>query len=254
MLMKIAAAAIEAGAIILKAHGSPVHQKEGHFNFVTDTDVAVQSFLRKALTDILPEAKFFSEEQENEPLTEDYTFVVDPIDGTLNFMRNRRASAVSIGLLKDKMPVMGVIYNPYEDELFTAEKGKGAFCNGRPIHVSQTPFENAMVAMGTAPYDQDLAAQSMAFAREFLLHAGDIRRVGAAAIDLSDVACGRADVYFELRIRPWDAAAGSLLVTEAGGRFYSLGHEKPYYDDASGVLAVSPACDAGARAILQEVL
>ncbi|MBQ9197958.1 MAG: inositol monophosphatase [Clostridia bacterium] len=254
MLNAIADAAREAGAIVLRAHDAAVHQKEGHFNFVTDADVAVQNYLKTALLQALPEARFFSEEQENEPLTDAPTFVVDPIDGTLNFMRNRRASAVSIGLLKNKAPVMAAVYNPYADEMFTAEQGKGAFCNGKPIHVSASLPENALVAMGTSPYDPELAAKSMAFARDFLLRAGDIRRVGAAALDLADVACGRADVYYELRIRPWDAAAGSLLVTEAGGRFYSLGHAQPYYDDASGVLAVTPACDAMAREILAEVL
>ena len=97
MMQRIAEIAKEAGALILKAHDSAIHQKEGHFNFVTDTDVAVQGFLKKALLSVCPGAAFFSEEQENEPLTERMTFVVDPIDGTLNFMRNRRASAVSIG-------------------------------------------------------------------------------------------------------------------------------------------------------------
>lgn len=252
LLDQIASAAREAGRVILSARGSAAHQKEGHFNFVTDADVKVQALLKDALTQILPEAKFFSEEQENEPLTFAPTFVVDPIDGTLNFMRGRNASAVSIGLLENKRPRCAVVYNPYADEMFTAEAGRGAHVNGRAIHVSDTPFDRALVSLGTSPYDADLARKTMRCATAFLLRAGDIRRGGSAALDLCDVACGRADVFFELRLRPWDVAAGALLVTEAGGRFISLGRDEPYFDGPCGILAANPLCAGAALNILEE--
>ena len=254
MLQAISDLARQAGEMILRAHQAPVHQKEGHFNYVTDTDVAVQRFLRRELLALCPQAAFLGEEEESAGLTNAPTFVVDPIDGTINFMRNRRQSAVSIGLLADKRPVLGVIYQPYADELFTAEKGKGAFCNGQAVHASATPLEQAVVAFGTAPYDAELAEKSMAAARAFLLRAGDLRRTGSAAVELCDVACGRADVFFELRLRPWDVAAGSLIVAEAGGGFFSLGKEAPYYDGPCGVLAVNAPCREAARAILEAVL
>jgi len=254
MLDQIAAIVREAGKLILKARASAVHYKEGHFNFVTDTDVAVQAFLKRELLRVLPEAGFFSEEQENEPLTDRATFVVDPIDGTVNFTRNRSMSAISIGLMEKKRPVMGVVCNPYADEIVTAEKGRGAYLNGSPIRVSRTPFDQALVVFGTAPYDAELAARSMRCAQAFLLRAGDIRRSGSAAIDLADVACGRADLFFELRLRPWDVAAGSLLVQEAGGNFYSLGHDRPYYDDACGILAANPRCSGKAMDIVSRIL
>lgn len=250
MLLKIVAAAKEAGAIILKTHDAAVHQKEGHCNFVTDADVAVQNYLKKALADILPQARFFCEEQENEPLTDDYTFVIDPIDGTMNFMRGRQASAVSIGLLKNKTPVLAVIYNPFTDEVYTAEKGRGAYRNGEQMRVSKTPFHNAVVAVGTAPYDLNLAEKSMGYALQFLIHGGDLRRVGAASLDLADIACGRCDVFFELQLQPWDVAAGALLVTEAGGRFISLGHDQPYFEGPCGILACNALCEPSARQIL----
>ena len=253
MLDAIAAVAREAGRRMLAFRDAAIHQKEGHFNFVTDADVAVQRFLQMELLGLLPGARFFAEEQDNAPLTEAPTFVVDPIDGTLNFMRHRGASAVSIALLEDKRPVLGVIHNPYADETFTAKRGGGAFLNGRPLRVSQTPFENALVSFGTAPYDAVLARYTMAAAHRFLLSAGDLRRTGSAAIDLCDVACGRSDLFFELRLRPWDVAAGSLLVTEAGGRFVSLGHAAPYFDDACGILASNVPCVDQALKILQEV-
>ena len=121
MLNRISDAVREAGRILLARRDAAIHQKDGHFNFVTDADVAVQSFLRDALLSLLPGSRFFAEEQENEPLTDAPTFVVDPIDGTLNFMRRRGCSAVSVALLEKKQPVFGVILNPYADELFTAE-------------------------------------------------------------------------------------------------------------------------------------
>lgn len=254
MLKQIAAAAREAGRIILKSHDAAVHQKEGHFNFVTDADMAVQQYLKQALLKILPGARFFSEEQQNEPLTDAPTFVVDPIDGTLNFMRGRRTSAVSIGLLENKTPALAVILNPYTDELFSAEKGRGAFLNGQRIHVSDTPFENAMVSLGTSPYDAELAEKTMRCAAVFLRQAGDIRRSGSAALDLCDVASGRSDLFFELRLRPWDVAAGALLVSEAGGRFFSLGHDRPYFDDACGILASNLPCADKAMETLSSVL
>ena len=251
MLTQITNLAREAGRMMLKYRDAAIHQKEGHFNFVTDADVAVQAFLKKELLSLLPGSRFFAEEQENAPLTDAPTFVVDPIDGTLNFMRCRNLSAVSIGLLEKKRPVLGVIYNPYADEMFSAEAGKGAHLNGRAIHASQTPFENAMVCFGTSPYDADLVNRSIGAARQFLLQAGDLRRSGSAAIDLCDIACGRADIFFELRLRPWDVAAGSLIVEEAGGVFVSLGHDRPYYDDACGILACNQLCEAKAREILE---
>ena len=251
MLNQIIAIAREAGKIMLSFHNAATHRKEGHYNFVTDADVAVQQYLQKQLTALLPDSRFFAEEKDNEPLTGDLTFVVDPIDGTTNFMRGRNASAVSVALLKNKTPVFGAVYNPYADEMFSAEAGKGAFLNGQKIHVSAFGFENALVTMGTSPYDSTLAKRTLRAAETFLLEAGDLRRTGSAALDLCDVASGRTDIFFELVLQPWDVAAGSLLVKEAGGRFISLGHEAPYYDGPSGILAANPLCVDKALSVLK---
>lgn len=251
MLQSVMDIARRAGELIRKGAEAAVHQKEGHFNFVTDTDVAVQEYIRNALQTLLPGSRFFAEEQDNEPLSDAPTFVVDPIDGTINFMRGRGVSAVSIALMENKRPVLGVIYDPYRDELFHAQNGRGAYLNGRPIHVSEIPFEKAVTAFGTSPYDAELAEKGLAYARRFLLEAGDLRRCGAASLDLCDVACGRADIFFELRLRPWDVAAGSLLVTEAGGRFYSIGHDAPYYEGSCGVMACNQRCAEDALRIME---
>ena len=240
-----------AGQMMLDAQNAAIHQKEGHFNFVTDTDVAVQEFLKKELSRLAPDAFFFSEEQENAALTASPTFVIDPIDGTINFMRNRRQSAISIAYLVDKQPVLAAVYNPYANEMFTAEKDKGAFLNGKPIHVSDTSFEKCVTAFGTSPYDAELAKQTMTCALDFLLHGGDLRRTGSACVDLCDVACGRADLFFELRLRPWDVAAGSLIVQEAGGFYQSIGHPVPFYDDACGMICGNQKCKDDALRILK---
>ena len=254
MIQKIQQIAREAGAMMLQFKNAATHQKEGHYNFVTDADVKVQNFLEKALLPLVPGSCFFGEEQENDPLTDAPTFVVDPIDGTNNFMRHRNFSAVSIALLINKQPQLGVVYNPYADEMFSAEKGKGAYLNGKRIFVAETAFENAIVSYGTSPYDAELARRTMKLAEQFLLKAGDLRRSGSAALDLSEVACGRSDIMFEMRLRPWDVAAGSLLIQEAGGYFFSMGHDTPYYDDACGVWACTPACYEKAQKLISEVL
>ena len=247
------AIAKEAGAMMRRSHDAASHEKEGHYNFVTDTDVAVQAYLKSALLTLCPGARFYAEEQENEPLTDAPTFVVDPIDGTINYMRLRHMSAVSIGYLEGRQPVMAVVYNPYANELFYARKGRGAFLNGQPIRVSDLLYNMALVELGTSPYDAELAKQTMAAAGRFLSECGDLRRSGSAAIDLCGVACGRADIFFELRLRPWDVAAGALIVEEAGGRFISLGHDAPFFEAACGMLACNAACAADALRVLQEV-
>ncbi len=230
-----------------------VFVKEGHANFVTEGDLRVQQFLFERLETVCPGAAFFAEEQENAQLTEAPTWVIDPIDGTFNYMRGRDCSSVSIALLRGRRPVLGVVYNPYRDELFSAEQGKGAFCNGRPIQVSRQPFSRAMVGFGTAPYRADLARRSMDAACRFLQEAGDLRRTGSAAIDLADVACGRSDVFFELVLSPWDFAAGALLVTEAGGQFGMPQQQALDFGAPACILAASPVCYPRAAEILRTV-
>lgn len=252
MIDRIRRLALEAGEIMKAHRGAAAHIKEGHYNLVTDADIETQAFLQKGLREIMPAARFYAEEQENAPLTDAPTFVVDPIDGTANFYRQRRDTAVSIGYLVNKQPVMGVICRPFDGELFWAVRGEGAFLNGERIHVSGFAPEKAIVAFGTAPYYEELADRTFAIARRLQRECGDVRRTGSAAVDLSDVACGRADIFFELRLCPWDVAAGALLVTEAGGIFGSVGHEKPWFSSPSGVYAANPACLATVRNAIGE--
>ena len=225
LLERISDAVRQTGKIMAAVHGvesepGSIDEKEGSANFVTIHDVRIQNILMEQLHAILPEARFFAEEKENDPLMleEGYTFLIDPIDGTTNFIHGYGISAISVGLLFRGTPVFGVICDPYREELFEARRGLGAFCNGRSIHVSDRPLEKSVFAVGTAPYYKDtLGERTFAMMRGLFEKGADVRRLGSAALDLAAVACGRADGYAELRISPWDYAAGVLLVTEAGG-------------------------------------
>ena len=232
----------KAGDIILNAEAFRVEQKEGHANFVTSVDEEVQRFLIQELQNLLPGSCIIGEEQENEALTAAPTWVIDPLDGTTNFIHNYRFSAISVALLENGEPVIGIVYQPYTQELFRAEKGKGAYLNDQPIHVSNTPINHALVGFGTSPYNVELAEKSMKAALYFLQNAADVRRCGSAALDLAYVAAGRQDIYFELILRPWDYAAGSLLVQEAGGCFAMPTLEKADYGQSAAVLAANHEC------------
>lgn len=221
ILAQITEAMRECARIMLQADRSHagVDEKQGKANLVTKYDKMVQEALQEKLSAILPEAVFVGEEEDiHASIQEGLAFIVDPIDGTNNFIKDYRCSAVSVGVSKDGKPYMGAVYNPYLDEMFTAAAGQGACLNGKEIHVSGEPLENGIVIFGTSPYYEELAEQSFKLAYEYFQKAMDVRRSGSAALDLCNLAAGRAELFFELRLSPWDFAAGSLIVTEAGGK------------------------------------
>ena len=245
----------EAGEKLLAAHRDlAVTEKEGHANFVTNVDQRMQDLLMERLRALCPEAKFIGEEKENERLTDAPTWVVDPIDGTTNFIHDYRCSAISAALLVDRKPLVGCVCHPYLREVYSAERGKGAFLNDRPMRVGSFGLERALVGFGTSPYQAELGAPSLDIALAFLRRAADIRRCGSAAMDLAYVACGRQDVFFELNLKPWDIAAGSLLVTEAGGVFDMPLLPAPDYDTPTTMLAANAACAAPAKELLLSLL
>lgn len=221
VLDKLALEVYECGQIMKEADRSKVkiHAKEGHANFVTTYDRRLQEELQERLQRIVPESVFVGEEEKlHTSIEKGVAFIVDPIDGTTNFIKDYRCSCISVGVLVDGMPGMGIVYQPYLDEMFIAERGKGAYRNGERIHVSDQSLENGVVLFGTAPYYEELSEKSFAMAYDYFRKSLDIRRSGSAAIDLCNIACGRAELYFELLLSPWDYAAGSLIVQEAGGK------------------------------------
>ena len=235
--------AVEAGKLFLERNLTRVISKEGHANYVTDIDCRVQAYLEEALTGLVPGSEFIGEEKENNPLSDRPTWIVDPLDGTTNMIHDYRLSAVSIALCEQKEPVAGLVFQPFTQEMFCAEAGNGAYLNDRPIHVSSTPFSEALVAIGTAPYYEELWETGMAMALDFLHSCADIRRSGSAAMDLAYLACGRHDVFYEMMLKPWDFAAGSLIVREAGGIvMMPLAGAGLDYGLSGGILAASPAC------------
>ena len=246
-LMRIAR---EAGSFFSGRTLSEIDQKEGHANFVTNIDREVEEYLQKALLALVPGSRMIGEEQENDPLTDAPTWIVDPVDGTTNLIHDYRCSAVSIALCESKKPVIGLIWQPYMQEMFYAEAGNGATLNGHPIHVSDRSFDKALIAFGTSPYHTELAERSMRLALAYLHACADVRRSGSAAIDLAWLACGRHDAFFELNLKPWDYAAGSLIVREAGGIFSMPLHSGDVrYDLSTAVLASGAAIAKDAEAV-----
>ena len=225
MLEQIISIVREAGEIVLSARDiwSHTHEKTSAADLVTEYDVAVENFLKEKLPSLVPGSIFFGEEEaENADPSRGWAFIVDPIDGTTNFVRGLRQSAISVGLAHDGVVEYGVVYDPYKDEMFSAQRGGGAFLNGRPIHVSARPIEQGIFGMGTAIYRREYLEPTMRLTEQLFKRSCDFRRLGAAALDLCNVACGRTELFFEYSLCPWDQAAGSLIITEAGGFICTL--------------------------------
>lgn len=235
----------KAGEIILNAKRSDemVEDKEGHANFVTTYDKAVQSFLKEELLKIEPGSSFIGEEGEMGNILEDgLTFIVDPIDGTTNFIKDYKVSAISIGVLKDGEPYVGCVYNPYLGEMFGAQKDLGSFMNGKKLRVSNKPLNEGIVIVGTAPYYEELKQKTFDMAFDYFNKSLDIRRSGSAALDLCNIAAGRAELFFECRLQPWDYAAGYVIVTEAGGTVENMDGGKVDFSKACGIIAHNGLC------------
>ena len=219
MIKKITEIVKEAGKIILSAHNqeNTITAKEGKKNFVTKYDVAVQEFLFRELGKAFPDAQFIGEEGENDFSTDGLRFIIDPIDGTTNFMQDYRCSCISVALCNGNDVIAGVVYNPYTNEIFSAEKGKGAYLNDDRISVSERPLSDGLALFGTSPYHPENTDETFALLRKVFDLSRDIRRSGSAAFDICTVACGRCEVFFEKGLQPWDIAAGTLILKEAGG-------------------------------------
>ena len=205
---------------------------KGKADYVTKVDFTVQEFLKSKLTEKYPDIEFMAEEQKN---NSDAVFrtawILDPVDGTNNLIHGYRHSCVSLGLCHEGNMVFGVVYDPYKEEVFTAVRGQGAFLNGEPIHVSkETTLEDSLINIGTTPYNKKIANENFSFFQSIFENCLDVRRSGSAALDLAYVACGRIDGYVERELKPWDFAAGVLLVEEAGGKVTTYKAEKPKFN------------------------
>lgn len=242
MIHEIIAIVKEAGHIIMNARNiqGAVESKEGRANFVTKYDVEVQQFLYSELARLYPQATFIGEEGDNKELPGEYCFIIDPIDGTTNFIQDCRHSAISVGLMYHGQMAAGVVYNPYLEELFYAVRGTGAYLNDKPLKLSDLPLSEGLVSVGTCPYYREKAEETFALSRKLFDHAMDIRRSGSAALDICYVAASRFVLYFELKLSPWDYAAASLILEEAGGRISVVGGGELPLIRGCAVVAATP--------------
>ncbi len=227
-------------------------EEKGRFDYVTNIDLEIQKTVQKALLSVYPNIDFWSEEGEK-PSGKRTFWLLDPIDGTTNFIHDYHCSVISLALIDQGHPIFGCIYNPYSDEVFTAEAGKGAYLNANLITVTQVSKEKALVSFGTDPYDKHLFGLLTEMLKKIFPEVQDLRRSGSAAFDLAMVACGRTDAFFELILQPWDFAAGYLLVKEAGGIVTTCRGSDLRFDTPVSLLAANPKLHPFLLAKIQEV-
>ena len=220
-LRRLAEVVLASGTIVREAWGRPSHVRhKGSIDLVTETDVAVEACLKRTLAPLAPAAAFMAEESAEDLREPDGDcWIIDPLDGTTNFVHRIPQVATSVALWRGGRVEMGVITLPMLNECFCARRGCGAYLNGEPLHVSSADcLTDALVATGF-PYDvPDNLHTVLGWLAQVVPAAQGVRRIGAAAVDLAYVACGRMDAFYELGLKPWDFAAGWLLVEEAGGR------------------------------------
>jgi len=227
----------DAGRVLLEKFGRiETITKKGDINLVTEADLASEALIIERIRSHFPRHAILAEESGEAIVIgsdSEYKWIIDPLDGTTNYAHGYPCFCVTIALEHNGEIVSGVTYDPTRDELFAAEKGRGATLNGKPIRVSATAeLGNALLVTGF-PYDFKIREKFARHLTEFLLASRGVRRDGSAAIDMAYVACGRFDGFWEEGLNPWDVAAGKLLIEEAGGVV-------SYYDGAKFSIYTPP--------------
>jgi myo-inositol-1(or 4)-monophosphatase len=209
-------------------------------DFVTEVDKAAEAAIIEVLKESFPEHGILAEESGETSGASEYQWIIDPLDGTTNFIHGFPQYAISIALARRGVLEQAVVFDPNRNELFTATKGSGAFLNDRRIRVSKRiRLNEALVGTGFPFRQFDHVDAYLAMFRDLTQKTAGIRRPGAASLDLAYVACGRLDAFWEMGLAPWDMAAGALLVTEAGGLVSDLSGESGYLEGGN-VVAGSP--------------
>jgi myo-inositol-1(or 4)-monophosphatase len=250
ILKTAVSAARLAGDVILRNLGHLAQgdiEKKQAFDFVTKVDRWSEAVVIQTIREIFPSHSFLAEETSAQPGTESFRWIIDPLDGTTNYIHNYPVFSVSIALAHRDEIVSGVVFDPLKDELFHAVKGEGAFLNNVPIRVSDTDLlGSSLIATGFPFRKKELVDLYLTAFKSIFYEVSDIRRAGSAAIDLAYIAAGRVDGFFELSLSPWDIAAGGLLIEEAGGYITDFGGGKDYLATGNVV--------AGNKAVHGEVL
>jgi myo-inositol-1(or 4)-monophosphatase len=244
MLSIAVRAARRAGAIInraaLDSGGLQIRSKQAN-DFVTEVDRAAEAAIIEAVQKAYPEHAFLAEESgASAGGKSEYRWIIDPLDGTTNFIHGFPQYCVSIGVEHRGALAHGVVYDPARNELFTASKGRGAFLNDRRIRVSKClKLQDALVGTGFPFKEMTRADLYLRQLRALMENSSGVRRAGAAALDLAYVACGRLDAFWELGLMPWDMAAGVLLIQEAGGLVGDLEGDQGFMESGD-VCAATP--------------
>lgn len=226
--LEVAAAAANAAGGILRSNfgGEQKVRFKGEVDLVTEIDEQAERKIGEMLRQAFPAYGMLAEEGGSSPGAGEYRWIVDPLDGTSNYAHGLPIFCVSIALERDGETVLGVVHDPMREETFIAERGGGATLNGRPIRVSGTDeLIRALVATGL-PYDRDTMPAALDLFTRFAVLTQGLRRLGSAALDVCYVAAGRLDAYYERGVRPWDVAAGALILEEAGGKVTDFRGEK----------------------------
>ncbi|HEX9721840.1 MAG TPA: inositol monophosphatase family protein [Candidatus Paceibacterota bacterium] len=218
-MLDTAIQAAKEGGEVLKAHFQTALQQrlKEDASIVTEADEEAEKKILEVIQAKYPEHNFLGEEGGELEAGSEYSWVIDPLDGTRNFVNGIPIFAISIALLKGEEHVASVVYNPLTEELFSAEKGRGSFCNGHQFHVSEHDARSAMITIGTssAKESKEMAAKVFSHALQYV---GAVRYLGSAVLELSYLARGGTEGFINLGTKKWDYAAGTLLVLEAGGK------------------------------------
>lgn len=251
-LLEIEQTVRKAGEILKTAHleKEEIFSKEGEANFVTVYDRKIQDFLIHQFQVILPEASYFGEEDtegnEHGDINDGYVFIIDPIDGTTNFLFEYAVSCVSVALSWNGELIAGFVYDPYNDRMYKGIRGEGAFLNDKKLVIENRSLEEGIAEFGYAKYNDghaDLIAEAV---RELAKRSICVRNRGSAAIGISSVASGANVLYFELMLQPYDYAAGAIILEEAGGQICQLDGSKITLDEPCSIMA-------GTRKVVEEV-
>ena len=243
----------QAGEILLSAHleKEEIFAKEGPANFVTVYDRKIQQFLIGEFRKLLPEAAYYGEEEtegnSHGDIGKGYVFFIDPIDGTTNFLFEYAHSCISVGLSLDGRMIAGFVYDPYNNRMYKGIRGEGAYINDKKAVIENKPLADGIAEFGCARYNDERVDLMMSVVKELFLRSICIRNGGSAAIGISRISTGSNVLYFELMLQPYDYAAGSIILEEAGGQICRADGKRITLDAPCSIVA-------GTKAAVEEVL
>ncbi len=215
-------------------------EKKGHNNYVTELDKKAEKTIISIIKKAFPNHNILAEESGEEKNDSEYTWIIDPIDGTTNFMHNNPQYCVSIALKHLNKITHAVVFDPNRNDLYKAEIGKGAYLNDQRIRVTNTSnIQDSLIATGFPTYDMSQIDKYLLIFKDMLLNTTGQRRFGSAALDLAYVAAGYLDGFWEFNLKPWDIAAGFLLVKEAGGMVTDFQEKQDFWQNGGNIIAAN---------------